>query len=549
MEGNPEELQLKLEEEKNILEESSKYEVKESMDYSKLKKMRYPRRLLAENNHLRDVYSHYSKDCNLCEYPEYQKNFDYLENGKKDNFAAAFIRNNFHGDNKRIIQILASVNEKDSDPVRNMLTRTKINFLKPNNQAIYAILSFSNSKEQIKTQPGICRMDYPTSGFIATLSIICDFESIEKTIESKRLENQCFNINIFFASNDKPLFTEAMIVRRCETKILSQKENVGICSMIHQSDILDIVEWIEYNLMLGASHIYLYNHLGLHTNHKYDTGMWSVLDPYIQKGLVDVFMWNYTIDYHRNERGNSKHTGDQVAAFNDCMYRFGANYKFLGFFDGDEFFVPVKDNSFYDVLKKYQDADGIINLSSYVRMHSRFKLDNLDDLNMITERYPHVDNIHGPNSPQPHIVGYYRKTFLQPKKCKFYMIHDCEWSINNQRTANNDFFLNYEKEMYISHFYFKKYEQINPYYQDYFQYKPKTYPLKRFIPQLKERVKKVKYTDNYKKIMSLSSNTISLTGLSYEFQPKKGEYLFPGGYYPTRQNLGLNPQKLKDRFF
>lgn len=85
-----------------------------------------------------------------------------------------------------------------------------------------------------------------------------------------------------------------------------------------------IREWLEYHLEVGISHFYIYDNESTAEFKK-------VLDPYIQKGIV-TYTWfpgNYV----------------QMKAYDDALSRFKLDTKYMAFIDGDEFIVPMKEDS------------------------------------------------------------------------------------------------------------------------------------------------------------------------------------------------------------
>lgn len=499
-------------------------------------KIRFPKRFLANVEELRSTLKPIEENCNLCEYPIHSRVFEYHKDGKY--FADAIIRKNIHNQrnpNQFIITVLASVNEKHTVSRKD---RRKLMFLR---KRIYGIINSSSNNFKIRAE---CKAEIP-EGIFASIAFNCRCPEVvlQEILEKKK----CFTISLFYEHSNLALLRNPLLIRNClhGKQDYHKKQNLAICSMIHQLDMEDILEWIEYNFMVGVDHIYLYNHLGRNMEGKYDTGLWTILDPYIHDGKVDVFMWNFSYpQYYREEKGgNSKYAGDQIAAFNDCLYRFGSEYKFMTFIDNDEFFVPVEKDNLFDILKQYQNKKGVSSLSSHVYMHSRFRFDTSSDstsLNMLTERYPHLDNKNVPGINP----GVYSKSFIQPKNCRYYWIHSCYHDKNNKMVLHSRTFLDHEKEIYESHYYWKKYDSVNPIYQDFFKILPERYPLQRFIEPLKKRLKIAKNKTNYVGIVKDYQSFIPIDKLSLEFE---GDYVYPWGYEQTKENLGTNPEKLAER--
>ncbi len=106
-------------------------------------------------------------------------------------------------------------------------------------------------------------------------------------------------------------------------------------------------EWIEYYLLLGVEHFYLYN------NHSTDDFR-EVLNPYIERGIVELFGWDYSY-------ANIREWGPiQTEAFRDAVNRSKKVTDWLAIIDIDEFIVPKKDSNLKNLLKHYDDYAGLM---------------------------------------------------------------------------------------------------------------------------------------------------------------------------------------------
>lgn len=115
------------------------------------------------------------------------------------------------------------------------------------------------------------------------------------------------------------------------------KYNVSICA-IFLNEAPYIREWIEFHRIVGIDHFYLYNNMS--TDEYMD-----VLNTYINEGLVTLIDWDIP--------------HGQISAYLDCVNRFSAETKWIGFIDLDEFVVPRK-NKIYDFLKQYDSKYGSV---------------------------------------------------------------------------------------------------------------------------------------------------------------------------------------------
>ena len=109
------------------------------------------------------------------------------------------------------------------------------------------------------------------------------------------------------------------------------------CVTIIKDETLYLPEWIEFHLMQGFNHFYIYDNGS--TDNLYD-----VMEKYCKQGLVTITPWrNFSASLHPQKSANAH------ALANYCH-----NYRWTAFFDVDEFiFSPTHDN----LLKPLADRD------------------------------------------------------------------------------------------------------------------------------------------------------------------------------------------------
>jgi lipopolysaccharide biosynthesis glycosyltransferase len=138
----------------------------------------------------------------------------------------------------------------------------------------------------------------------------------------------------------------------------SSKKYLSIFCMFRDSAPF-LKEWIEYHLLIGVEHFYLYNN--------YSTDNYQeVLEPYVKQGLVDVIDWPFEPKYKINfttPPGAPSPLGGfaQKHAINDCLfYRAKGQTKWLAIIDSDEFIVPKNTNDMKIFLKDYEHYGGLV---------------------------------------------------------------------------------------------------------------------------------------------------------------------------------------------
>lgn len=121
-------------------------------------------------------------------------------------------------------------------------------------------------------------------------------------------------------------------------KVKKYKYQLSIMSLF-QNEADYLKEWIEYHLLLGVDHFYLYNHNS--TDH-----FLEVLTPYIEKGVVEC------IDY-------SQPGYPQNCAIKHALAKAKDISKWLAFIDIDEFFLPKHGRNLLQFLRYYEKYAGL----------------------------------------------------------------------------------------------------------------------------------------------------------------------------------------------
>jgi hypothetical protein len=102
-----------------------------------------------------------------------------------------------------------------------------------------------------------------------------------------------------------------------------------------------IAEWLEFHLMVGVRHIYLYENGS--------TDNWrDAVAPYIRDGVVTLIPW-------QNFYGRQQ----QTLAYDHAFANFGPDYKWMAFIDLDEFMFPTRGNSLEETMKTLEHLPAI----------------------------------------------------------------------------------------------------------------------------------------------------------------------------------------------
>jgi hypothetical protein len=150
------------------------------------------------------------------------------------------------------------------------------------------------------------------------------------------LKNDIINhIFYFFISLFIPLLIFANRLFNRSTK--SYKYTVCLCGIFkNEAKFLD--EWIQFHLVIGIDHFYLYNNNS-------DDNYAEILKPYIEKGIVDLIDWPFN--------------HSQMDAYKDCYDKHRNDTNWLTFIDVDEFICPIATNNIKSWLSSYKNYPSV----------------------------------------------------------------------------------------------------------------------------------------------------------------------------------------------
>ena len=113
-------------------------------------------------------------------------------------------------------------------------------------------------------------------------------------------------------------------------------------------------EWIEFHLLAGAEHFWLYDNLS-------EDNFKEVLAPYIQQGIVEVIPWT-------GEEFNIENTTQfpfllQSEMVKDALCKAKGKSAWLAIIDIDEFLFPKKEKTITQCLEKHFSQAGAVFVS------------------------------------------------------------------------------------------------------------------------------------------------------------------------------------------
>lgn len=154
-----------------------------------------------------------------------------------------------------------------------------------------------------------------------------------------------------------------LLTYRFKHKQTQKKHFFSICA-IFKDESLILKEWIEYNLLIGVDHFYLYNN---NSTDNYN----DILKPYIDKDIVTLIEWNFP-------------PPSQFPAYEHFFKTYWSDTKWVAFIDLDEFICPFRDVTITDWIKSYDKYGSVV--VYWKQFGTSGKLYNDNSL-LITEQY------------------------------------------------------------------------------------------------------------------------------------------------------------------
>jgi len=134
-----------------------------------------------------------------------------------------------------------------------------------------------------------------------------------------------------------------LILLAASIPLRAAERYLTVCA-IFQNEAQWLEEWIEYHLLVGVDSFLLYE------NNSSD-GWQAVLQPYIDKGVVEVVPWHWA---------KNKFPDVQIFAYNDSLKRLRGKSRWVAYIDIDEFICPIEHNSVAEFLRPYERFGGVV---------------------------------------------------------------------------------------------------------------------------------------------------------------------------------------------
>lgn len=163
----------------------------------------------------------------------------------------------------------------------------------------------------------------------------------------------------------RSLFAHAELSLHCEDNSSKPKRyNFSVCALF-KNEAKYLKEWIEYHLLIGIDHFYLYNIDSLDPFIK-------ILSPYIEKKIVTLVHWHDFIGEQDDENIFKWALGTQIPAYeNAARLHAVRETKWLVFLDINEFLVSPQTSSIASILDKYSEYPGVSLACDYFDANSK----------------------------------------------------------------------------------------------------------------------------------------------------------------------------------
>ncbi len=128
-----------------------------------------------------------------------------------------------------------------------------------------------------------------------------------------------------------------------------KKYTLSICG-IFRNEARYLKEWIEYHLLVGVDHFYLYNNKSIDYYRR-------TLQPYIQAGIVTFVNWpDCLTEWEESADRDHWALSTQLPAYEHAIkLKAALESKWLVFVDIDEFLVPYEKTTLVEQLQPYDE--------------------------------------------------------------------------------------------------------------------------------------------------------------------------------------------------
>jgi hypothetical protein len=202
----------------------------------------------------------------------------------------------------------------------------------------------------------------------------------------------------------------------------------GVDTTMNADPSLRLLEWIEFHLMVGFDHIYVYDNSGSQSN---ETSFASIVRRF-PKSQVTHIDWPVTICNHNPKNHDSQFEwSSQYTAENSCRTRAAPFTEWIAHFDIDEYFVPKgKHASLREVLEGPQNnGTNILTFRSsrslllYDKSIAQDSLNDVARVQMDNVTFLEAYNCDLAKSPKPNWANRRKKQIYRADYVPYHFVH------------------------------------------------------------------------------------------------------------------------------
>jgi hypothetical protein len=218
----------------------------------------------------------------------------------------------------------------------------------------------------------------------------------------------------------KPYFLSACLWASAEFKHRGQKH------FSNTDTIKRLREWIEFHLLVGFDHIYIYDNTGAHTN---STSLEPIVNEFPPHQVTRIDWPSIVCNNNKPSDDSEGERSSQYAAESSCLARYGPSTEWISSFDTDEYFVPMGN---YSSLKEVLLDAGqkSVKIMSFRSSRGKLRLDASEEVNNGTAIRKSSDsaflqayNCDGAGSPKPSWAERARKQIYRSDYVLHHFVH------------------------------------------------------------------------------------------------------------------------------
>eukprot|EP01083_Nonionella_stella_P238255 835027_1 len=250
------------------------------------------------------------------------------------------------------------------------------------------------------------------------------FDSRNRSLNIKYSHKQWMNVTLpvcstIVVNRGKHIYhsdgTKFKHIIQSDDPITAKKSHfLSACLIVHPSGDkynqmnTRIVEWIEYGIIMGFDHFYIYDHMYGERSEKEDKFIWDAIYYYIKHGgTVTYIEWPFQPPLIKGQSWIF-----QYSFINSCLNRFKYDNDYMAVIDVDEYLIPPK--KFITVVDVIKHINGVKN--KHVNMFvlkcklattcpEKLGCEARKYFNSFLERHGCISDDNPPTNPKKYIVN------------------------------------------------------------------------------------------------------------------------------------------------